>query len=204
MSSRRQAIEFTIHAAALVAFSRRPTSTCETQHRHRRPLICNDLRRRRSTDERRTIWHIPSVSPILYFTASTFRTFGTATHSLATPSMIEGAPSHFEVVLTNPPFGGKKGRDAQSGFAYKTSSTHVLFLQHVIDSLADGGRAGMVGRVEQCREGLIGRVVLASQNEAPAAESLPVFGSGQSLSTPVTVGVGALGRTHSTRPFDRM
>ncbi len=58
--------------------------------------------------------------------------------------LFEGAPSHFEVVLTNPPFGGKEGRDAQSRFAYKTSSTQVLFLQHVIDSLADGGRAGVV------------------------------------------------------------
>ena len=58
--------------------------------------------------------------------------------------LFEGAPTHFEVILTNPPFGGKEGRDAQSGFAYKTSSTHVLFLQHVIDRLADNGRAGMV------------------------------------------------------------
>ena len=54
------------------------------------------------------------------------------------------APEKFDVILTNPPFGGKEGPEAQSGFAYKSSSTQVLFLQHVIDRLADGGRAGMI------------------------------------------------------------
>ena len=59
-------------------------------------------------------------------------------------ALFEGAPPRFEVILTNPPFGGKEGADAQDRFPYKTSSTQVLFLQHVIDSLADNGRAGMV------------------------------------------------------------
>ena len=54
------------------------------------------------------------------------------------------APSAFQVVLTNPPFGGKEGIEAQGKFDYKTSSTQVLFLQEVINSLANGGRAGMV------------------------------------------------------------
>ena len=54
------------------------------------------------------------------------------------------APSLFDVVLTNPPFGGKEGKDAQIRFAYKTSATQVLFLQHVIDSLKPGGRCGIV------------------------------------------------------------
>jgi len=47
-------------------------------------------------------------------------------------------------VLTNPPFGGKEGKDAQTKFAYKTGATQVLFLQHVIDSLKPGGRCGIV------------------------------------------------------------
>jgi type I restriction enzyme M protein len=54
------------------------------------------------------------------------------------------APTLFDVILTNPPFGGKEGKDAQTKFAYKTSSTQVLFLQHVIDSLKKGGRCGIV------------------------------------------------------------
>ncbi|MEX0880827.1 MAG: N-6 DNA methylase [Thermoanaerobaculia bacterium] len=58
--------------------------------------------------------------------------------------LFEGAPALFDVVMMNPPFGGKEGKEAQTRFAYKTSSTQVLFLQHVIDSLKPGGRCGMV------------------------------------------------------------
>jgi type I restriction enzyme M protein len=55
-----------------------------------------------------------------------------------------GAPDQFDVELMNPPFGGKEGREAQTNFAYKTSATQVLFLQHVINALKPGGRCGMV------------------------------------------------------------
>lgn len=58
--------------------------------------------------------------------------------------LFQGAPALFDVILTNPPFGGKEGKDAQTQFPYKTSSTQVLFLQHVIDSLKPGGRCGIV------------------------------------------------------------
>jgi len=53
-------------------------------------------------------------------------------------------PALFDVILMNPPFGGKEGKDAQTRFAYKTGATQVLFLQHVIDSLKPGGRCGIV------------------------------------------------------------
>jgi type I restriction enzyme M protein len=55
-----------------------------------------------------------------------------------------GAPALYDIVLTNPPFGGKEGKEAQTRFAYKTGATQVLFLQHVIDSLKRGGRCGIV------------------------------------------------------------
>ena len=58
--------------------------------------------------------------------------------------LFSSAPPLFDVVLTNPPFGGKEGKDARTKFAYKTSATQVLFLQHVIDSLKPGGRCGIV------------------------------------------------------------
>lgn len=54
------------------------------------------------------------------------------------------ALSLYDVILTNPPFGGKEGKDAQTKFAYKTGATQVLFLQHIIDNLKPGGRCGMV------------------------------------------------------------
>ncbi|MGH7845621.1 MAG: N-6 DNA methylase [Candidatus Binatia bacterium] len=58
--------------------------------------------------------------------------------------LFQGAPALYDVVLMNPPFGGKEGKDAQTRFAYKTGATQVLFLQHVIDSLKPGGRCGIV------------------------------------------------------------
>lgn len=58
--------------------------------------------------------------------------------------LFQGAPSQFDYILTNPPFGGSEGEDAKTNFAYKTGSTQVLFLQHIIDKLRDGGTCAMV------------------------------------------------------------
>ena len=58
--------------------------------------------------------------------------------------LFQDAPALFDVVLTNPPFGGREGKEAQTHFAYKTGATQVLFLQHVIDALKPGGRCGIV------------------------------------------------------------
>jgi len=58
--------------------------------------------------------------------------------------LFQDAPSLYDVVLMNPPFGGKEGKDAQTRFAYKTRATQVLFLQHVIGNLKPVGRCGIV------------------------------------------------------------
>lgn len=58
--------------------------------------------------------------------------------------LFEDAPQTFDVILTNPPFGGREGKEAQTNFDYKTGATQVLFLQHVIRSLREGGRCGIV------------------------------------------------------------
>jgi type I restriction enzyme M protein len=58
--------------------------------------------------------------------------------------LFEGAPPLHDVILMNPPFGGKEGKDAQTRFPFKTGATQVLFLQHVIESLKPGGRCGIV------------------------------------------------------------
>lgn len=58
--------------------------------------------------------------------------------------LFAGAPTQFDVILTNPPFGGKESAAAQTNFDYRTSATQVLFLQHVIRALKHGGRCGMV------------------------------------------------------------
>lgn len=58
--------------------------------------------------------------------------------------LFQGSPALFDVVLMNPPFGGREGTEAQVKYAYKTGSTQVLFLQEVIDSLSSQGKAGIV------------------------------------------------------------
>ena len=50
----------------------------------------------------------------------------------------------YDVVLANPPFGGKERVEVQQNFPIKTSETAFLFLQHFIKILKAGGRAGVV------------------------------------------------------------
>jgi type I restriction enzyme M protein len=50
----------------------------------------------------------------------------------------------YEVVLANPPFGGKERAEVQGNFPIKTGETAFLFLQHFIKILKAGGRAGVV------------------------------------------------------------
>ena len=50
----------------------------------------------------------------------------------------------YDVILTNPPFGGKERPEVQQNFPIKTGETAFLFLQHFIKSLKAGGRAGVV------------------------------------------------------------
>jgi type I restriction enzyme M protein len=50
----------------------------------------------------------------------------------------------FDVILANPPFGGKERPEVQQNFPIKTGETAFLFLQHFIKSLKAGGRAAIV------------------------------------------------------------
>ena len=50
----------------------------------------------------------------------------------------------YNIVLANPPFGGKERKEVQQNFPIKTSETAFLFLQHFIKILKAGGRAGVV------------------------------------------------------------
>lgn len=50
----------------------------------------------------------------------------------------------FNIVLANPPFGGKERPEVQQNFPIKTSETSYLFLQHFIRYLKAGGRAGII------------------------------------------------------------
>ncbi|HEX9045832.1 MAG TPA: N-6 DNA methylase, partial [Verrucomicrobiae bacterium] len=58
--------------------------------------------------------------------------------------LFQGAPEFFDVVLMNPPFGGKEGKEAQTPYDYKTGATQVLFLQNVLNSMKAGSKCGIV------------------------------------------------------------
>ncbi|GAB3546635.1 hypothetical protein GCM10027404_07420 [Arthrobacter tumbae] len=50
----------------------------------------------------------------------------------------------FDVILTNPPFGGTENPQVQQNFPSKSAATELLFLQHCMAKLRDGGRAAIV------------------------------------------------------------
>ena len=50
----------------------------------------------------------------------------------------------FNIILANPPFGGKERSEVQQNFPIRTGETAFLFLQHFIKILKAGGRAGVV------------------------------------------------------------
>ena len=50
----------------------------------------------------------------------------------------------FDIILANPPFGGKERKEVQQNFPIKTGETAFLFLQHFIKRLRAGGRAAVV------------------------------------------------------------
>jgi len=59
---------------------------------------------------------------------------------------IRQVTERYDVVLTNPPFGGVEGRHIQANFPVPSSATELLFLQHIMKKLKprDGARCGMV------------------------------------------------------------
>jgi type I restriction enzyme M protein len=76
-------------------------------------------------------------------------------HGVATPHIlrrntleenIRSVSERFDIVLTNPPFGGTEGRHIQQNFPVKFNATELLFVQHIMKKLKamDGTRCGMV------------------------------------------------------------
>ena len=50
----------------------------------------------------------------------------------------------YDIVLANPPFGGKERAEVQQNFPIKTGETASLFLQHFVKIMKAGGKAGIV------------------------------------------------------------
>lgn len=68
----------------------------------------------------------------------------TLTNRATYSALFDKAPKAFDVILTNPPFGGKEGKDAQKNYAFATGSTQVLFVQHILEELGETGRCAIV------------------------------------------------------------
>jgi type I restriction enzyme M protein len=66
------------------------------------------------------------------------------TNTLAEPVLDIQEKDRFDVILANPPFGGKERPEIQQNFPIKTGETAYLFLQHFIKSLRAGGSAAVV------------------------------------------------------------
>jgi type I restriction enzyme M protein len=67
-------------------------------------------------------------------------------NALKTPLKEIGEKDRFEVIVTNPPFGGEEEAGIQLNFpeATRASETALLFMQFVMRSLKPGGRCGIV------------------------------------------------------------
>jgi type I restriction enzyme M protein len=66
------------------------------------------------------------------------------TNTLSENIMDYQEKDRYDIVLANPPFGGKERSEIQQNFPIKTSETAFLFLQHFIKILKAGGKAGIV------------------------------------------------------------
>ena len=76
-------------------------------------------------------------------------------HGVEAPNIIHGntldiklsdveEKDKFDIILANPPFGGKEKANVQQNFTIPSSETAYLFLEHFIKHLKAGGRAGVV------------------------------------------------------------
>jgi len=66
------------------------------------------------------------------------------TNALAQNVMEIQEKDRYDVVIANPPFGGKERKEVQQNFPIRSGETAYLFLQLFIRSLKAGGRAGIV------------------------------------------------------------
>ena len=66
------------------------------------------------------------------------------TNTLAEPLNQIQEKDRYNIILANPPFGGKERKEVQQNFNIKTGETAFLFMQHFIKSLKAGGRSAVV------------------------------------------------------------
>ena len=65
-------------------------------------------------------------------------------NTLEVHSQNVGEKAKYDVILSNPPYGGKMAQEMQTNFQIRSSATECLFVQHIMANLAKGGRAGVI------------------------------------------------------------
>lgn len=101
-------------------------------------------------------------------------------HSASVPEK-----NKYDVILSNPPFGGKLARELQTNFTIHSGATEILFLQHIMANLKKGARAAVIvpegvlfrgGPDAKVRERLLSEFDLHTVLSLPAGCFLPYTG----------------------------
>ncbi len=91
----------------------------------------------------------------------------------------------YSVILANPPYGGRLPQQVQTNFTVRSAATEILFVQHIMASLAKGGRAAVIlpegvlfrgGPDSQVRKRLLDEFNLHTILSLPAGCFLPYTG----------------------------
>lgn len=91
----------------------------------------------------------------------------------------------YDVILSNPPYGGKMASELQTNFRVRSGATECLFLQHIMRNLAKGGRAAVIlpegvsfrgGPDQKVRQELLEQFNLHTILSLPAGCFLPYTG----------------------------
>lgn len=76
-------------------------------------------------------------------------------HGIESPNLFRGntltqnirdiqEKDRYDIILANPPFGGKEKEQVQQNFPIKANATELLFMQHFMKTLKSGGKAAVV------------------------------------------------------------
>lgn len=108
----------------------------------------------RTTEDRETLQHRTFYGQEKKGLSALLGTMNMVLHGVATPNIdrINTLEQHrnddrrFDVILTNPPFGGTEGRHIQQFFPIPSNATELLFLEHILKKLkhTPNARCGMV------------------------------------------------------------
>ncbi len=114
--------------------------------RNRKDLTATDRQTLRSTTfygkEKKSLAYVIAIMNLILHGIEAPNIIHTDTLADHTQDINES--DRYDLILANPPFGGKERKEVQQNFPIKTGETAFLFLQHFIRYLKPGGRAAVV------------------------------------------------------------